>query len=97
MGSQRQRKYVARDEYLQKLREEAKARLHAVSQSQTYGALLESLIIQGYKRLGVNSALVLCREADLAVARSAASAASAKLGGGTAIAVNEKKHLDARW
>lgn len=76
---QRSRLLVARDEYMQRLSQEAKARLvtAASSNATAYSNLLKGLIKQGLSRLeGETKVEVFCRPQDLAVVQKAAPAAA---------------------
>lgn len=71
---QRSRLLVARDEYMQRLSQEAKARLvtAASSNATAYSNLLKGLIKQGLSRLeGESKVEIRCRPQDLAVVQKA--------------------------
>jgi V-type H+-transporting ATPase subunit E len=79
---QRSRLLGARDEFIQKLIVEAKARLATVASSNAsaYNSLLKDLIKQSLVRLeGEETAEVHCRPQDLAAAQKAASTAASEL------------------
>lgn len=76
---QRSRLLVARDEYMQRLSQEAKARLvtAASSNATAYSNLLKGLIIQGLSRLeGEDKVEIKCRPQDIAVVQKAGPAAA---------------------
>ena len=76
---QRSRLLAARDEFMQKLGHEAKARLAGASSASAsaYANLLKGLVRQGLERLSGEKAVhVLCRPQDLAVVQSVAPLAA---------------------
>jgi vacuolar-type H+-ATPase subunit E/Vma4 len=78
---QKSRLLVSRDEFLQRLNQEAKARLvtAASSNATAYSNLLKGLIKQGLARLeGETRVEVRCRPQDLAAAQKAAPQAAAE-------------------
>jgi len=78
-SKQRSRLLSARDEFIQKLGQEAKARLGTVASSNAnaYSNLLKDLIKQSLVRLeGETSAEVHCRPQDIAACQKAASTAA---------------------
>ena len=79
---QRSRLLAARDDFLQKLNAEAKARLASVAatSASSYAKLLKDLVKQALVRLdGEAKAEVHCRPQDLAVAQKAAQQAAQEL------------------
>lgn len=83
---QRSRLLAARDEFMQRLGQEAKARLAGASSASAsaYSNLLKGLVRQGLERLSGEAAVhVLCRPQDLAVAQSVAPLAAQVRGGGS--------------